>query len=116
MVDCVVVFEYQIAYKHKLIAIVLKAFKNCGQSLRGVVGVVVEQYYRPGTDLGCYSLANAVRRGAVLPVEAIPVRSSWKTRIIYSSKNLNKSKVRPHIIVLRGGSYDNNKYIQVAKY
>ena len=76
----VIFFKYQIAYKHKLVTIVFKAFNDCRECLGRVVGVVVEQHYRPRADLRCNPLANAVRRRAVLPVETVVIR--YKSNIL----------------------------------
>ena len=68
MVDCVVFFKYQIAYKYKLISVVFQALKDCRQCLGRVVGVVVEQYYRPGQTLEVTRLQIL---SAVLPFKTV---------------------------------------------
>lgn len=82
MVDCVIVFKYQVAYKYKFVAIVFKAFKNCRQRLGGVVGIIVEKDNTAVFYLTCHPLTNTIGGGIFFPVEAVPVRSSWKALLL----------------------------------
>ena len=81
VLDFVIFFKYQVADKHKLIPLFFKAFQNRRQCFGSMVGVVVEQHYRPRADLRCNPLANTLRRRAVLPVETINIRN--KSNIIF---------------------------------
>ena len=78
VLDFVMVFINQIAYKYKLITLVFKAFKNCRKRLGGVVGVIMKKHNRAVFYLTCHPLADTVRGGVFFPVKRITIRYKSK--------------------------------------
>ena len=71
----VIIFINQIAYKHKLIPFVFKAFEDIWECRRCVVGIVMEKNNTAVFNLARHTLTNAVGCGSVFPVKAVNIRN-----------------------------------------
>ena len=80
MLDFVIIFINQITYKHKLIPLIFKTFKDVRQCRGCMVGVIMKKNYRAIFYLTCNSLTNTVWRGIVFPVKWINIR--YKSNIL----------------------------------
>ena len=84
-----------------------------------MVGVVVKQHYRPRADLRCHPLANAVRRGTVLPVEAINIRNKSNilislvqfASVCYNTDGISKLNHQFHAFLIKEITTMNYKYL-----
>ena len=65
----IIILINQIAYKHKLIPLVFKAFQNRRQCFGRVVDIVVEKHNTTVFNLACNSLTDAIRCGVFFPVK-----------------------------------------------
>ena len=102
MLDFVMVFINQIAYKYKFIPLVFKAFKNCRKRLGGVVGVIVEKDNTAVFYFTCHPLADTVRGGVFFPVKRIKIRYKSKEFFTRSLKRLQLHNMSQYVEITNG--------------